>query len=374
MSSPPKKIKTTSPDIYDDGNPDIFNINAMPQQPKKLKEGQFPPDKIQQYFEEGFLVVPDFFKKEELDACRKDVEKLVDDLAQSLYDGGKITSLYKEHDLFHRLTYIEEEFPGANILLHKQGMLTKAFQDLWSNEQLLNVVEQLIGPEIMGHPVWNLRTKTPKNEATTVPWHQDSAYLDTDAYKVLQATAWIPLINATKTNGCMEVISGGHLPGKVVKHTCCWGNTWYVMMDEKDAEEKLNIDMEKDKVLCEVPYGGMLLINNMIPHRSLNNVSSDIRWSLDLRWQTPEKSVGFYGLKDGVLMRSKKNPVKEIDWDSFNNVDRHHEADKECKSANEEDKFDTIIVGPWMKKWEMTNTNRHTEKLTSRSETSWHKA
>ena len=25
----------------------------------------------------------------------------------------------------------------------------------------------------------------------------------------------------------------------------------------------------KDKVLCEIPYGGMLLINNMIPHRRL---------------------------------------------------------------------------------------------------------
>lgn len=35
-------------------------------------------------------------------------------------------------------------------------------------EQLLNT------KEIIGHPVWNLRTKTPKNEATTVPWHQGS--------------------------------------------------------------------------------------------------------------------------------------------------------------------------------------------------------
>ena len=34
------------------------------------------------------------------------------------------------------------------------------------------MVEQLIGPDIGGHPVWNLRTKTPQDEATTVPWHQ----------------------------------------------------------------------------------------------------------------------------------------------------------------------------------------------------------
>ena len=63
-------------------------------------------------------------------------------------------------------------------------------------------------------------------------------------------------------------------------------------------------------------------------YSSLNNVSNVIRWSLDLRWQKPDKSVGFYGLKQGVLMRSEKNSFKEIDWDGFNNIDRHAEADK----------------------------------------------
>jgi len=48
----------------------------------------------------------------------------------------------------------------------------KAFKDLWCNERLLNLVEQLIGPDIAGNPAWNLRTKVPRNIVTTVPWHQ----------------------------------------------------------------------------------------------------------------------------------------------------------------------------------------------------------
>ena len=48
----------------------------------------------------------------------------------------------------------------------------QGYRQLWTNERLLNLVEQLIGPDISGSPVWNLRTKTPQNEATTVPWHQ----------------------------------------------------------------------------------------------------------------------------------------------------------------------------------------------------------
>ena len=49
---------------------------------------------------------------------------------------------------------------------------TQAFIDVWTNERLLNIMEQLVGPEVAGHPVWNLRVKTPNNDMTTVPWHQ----------------------------------------------------------------------------------------------------------------------------------------------------------------------------------------------------------
>ena len=29
----------------------------------------------------------------------------------------------------------------------------------------------------------------------------------------------------------------------------------------------LDVDFEKDIVLCEVPFGGVLFINNLVPHR-----------------------------------------------------------------------------------------------------------
>ncbi len=39
----------------------------------------------------------------------------------------------------------------------------------------------------------------------------------------------------------------------------------------------------------------------------------------------------------------------------------------------EEDKFDTTIVGPWMKKWEIVHHNRHTGKLQmDENVDSWH--
>ena len=29
----------------------------------------------------------------------------------------------------------------------------------------------------------------------------------------------------------------------------------------------LDIDVQKDFITCPIPYGGMLLLNNLIPHR-----------------------------------------------------------------------------------------------------------
>ncbi len=97
---------------------------------------------------------------------------------------------------------------------------------MWSCPVLLDVAEQILGPDVAGHPVWNLRTKTPNQEQATVPWHQDIAYLDESCWSTLQLTAWIPLLDATVQNGCMQVMRGGHRTGRAAHHTCCVGGTW----------------------------------------------------------------------------------------------------------------------------------------------------
>jgi len=55
----------------------------------------------------------------------------------------------------------------------------------------------------------------------------------------------------------------------------------------------------------------------------LPNLSKKIRWSLDLRWQKASEAIGYYGLKEGVRMRSSTDPNVKIDWESFDAVDRH---------------------------------------------------
>lgn len=55
---------------------------------------------------------------------------------------------------------------------------------------------------------------------------------------------------------------------------------------------------------------------------SLPNVSDEIRWSMDLRWQSSNKPSAFHGLKDSVLFRTEKDPNHVVDWKSFDSVNR----------------------------------------------------
>nr|CAB3264842.1 phytanoyl-CoA dioxygenase-like [Phallusia mammillata] len=352
-----------------DPMPEVYT--KKPPQPTEKKIGQLTESQVNQFFDKGFVLVKDFFAPHRLDVVREAVNKLVDTVANKLYKAGKIQNKHEDKGFNDRLTHLEKEFKGTAVILHKMGILPKEFQDLWSDEKLLNVAEQLVGPELAGHPVWNLRTKTPHNEQTTVPWHQDNAYLEPCSLEVMQLTAWIPLVDANMVNGCMQVASGGHKKGFTAKHTCCAGGTWYVQLSEEAMVDELGVDLKKDIVTCEVPYGGVLFLNNAVPHQSLENQSEIIRWSLDLRWQKPDKPNGFYSLKDSVLMRTKKDKDYKINWDKMANTDRTKLQMEKLDEDN--DDLTPEIGGPWMKRWEIVHHNRHTESLQGNT-TSWHKA
>jgi len=310
---------------------------------------------VKQFFEDGYVIIPKFFTKEEIQPVMDAIDRLVDELAEDLFNGGKIKNKHKEEGFYTRLSKLEDEFPGASVLLHKRGKLPKEIAEMWGNPRLLDVIEQVLGSDIAAHPVWNLRTKTPNNPNVTVPWHQDAAYMTDESVNLLQPTAWIPFLDATVQNGCMQVFKGGHQPGLVAHHICCTGTSWYIEIDEKVMKESLG---DREIVTCPIPLGGFLLINQLIPHRSLENLSNQVRWSVDLRWQRPQDDCN-HGLKKPLLLRTAKERDAKPDWAAWGSQDRHQLfEDKEKANV---DRFLPIITGPWMKRWPITNHNAHSE-------------
>jgi hypothetical protein len=310
-----------------------------------LTDGQ-----LRQFHEDGFLIVRDFFTPGQLQPVTEWINGLVDDLAERLYDAGKIHDKHSNEGFHTRLTHLEREFPGAAVLVHIHGVLGQPLADLWASRELLDVIEQILGPEIAGHPVWNLRSKTPINPLATVPWHQDTAYLAPGAEHTLQPTAWIPLVDADEVNGTLQVLRGGHRSGQIFRHqperTSGHEKSWYLRIADEDLPAG-------EIVTCQMPMGSLLLINQLIPHRSTENYSDKIRWSVDLRWQHPDEPSGFEQVKECILMRTARDPQHRIDWTAWAQRNRITEAmDKPAA-----DPFDATVSGPWLQRWsEETNS------------------
>ncbi|KAL5008444.1 hypothetical protein ScPMuIL_014025 [Solemya velum] len=309
---------------------------------------------------QGYTVVDGLFTDDDLQPTIDSYNELVDGIAQKLYKAGKIKNLYEDHGFETRLTMLEKEWEGAVVLLLKQGELTQAFRDLWSNDKLLNAVEQLLGPDIAANPIWNTRPKAPGNKETIPP------IFDLESYKSMIITAWIPLVDTNKDNGCMHVVAGAHRKGLVATHKMFADTLFYVLIDDKEIENTLGVDVKTNKRLVEIPKGSVLFFNNLLPHGSDPNISNGIRWAMDLRFQRPDKPFGFWELKQGLTLRSSKDPLLKPDWDAFCVQDRYKllkqfEKEKTGETEKEMDPLDTTITAPHFEKWEIIGTNKHLE-------------
>ena len=293
------------------------------------------PQQVDQYQNQGYLILPGFFLSDELNEVESDIAHLVEGLAQKLVARGKLKNLHADKDLLTRLTALEKESPGISVKLHTQGILTRGIARLWSSEKLLDLVETFIGSNIVGHPVWNIRSKTPLNPLATVPWHQDCAYLAPESRHTLQPTAWIPLVDVNSENGCLQVLPGQHQEEYHHRMERETGDkhSWYLTIDD----EKL---LAGDVVTCEMNKGDLLLINQMIPHRSTENYSDIVRWSLDFRWQDPALPAGA-GNKKCMQMRLASNPDFVQDWQELDVMNRNSQVAEDGKE------IDNSFMGRW---------------------------
>ena len=81
------------------------------------------------------------------------------------------------------------------------------FLALARNEQILDAVEQLIGPDII---LWGCHVFCkPAGDGHETPWHQDGHYWP--IRPLATCTVWVALDESVTENGCLRVIPRSHL-------------------------------------------------------------------------------------------------------------------------------------------------------------------
>ena len=262
---------------------------------------------IDAFLDDGYLVVREAFPPSDLDDLIAEFSSSVEDNAARALDAGLITDTCSDAPFETRLARIIESAPDraaaddqSSILFDNiRGKLkSHAMFALMSHTSLLDIVETFIGPEILAHPQFNVRAKLPNQDRSVVPWHQDLGYLELDAADTFMVNFWLPLVDANKENGCLEVIPGSHR--EYIDHVGGLGpaGNFKGIRDE---------DLPSDEVVCcPVPRGGVLLLQHRTIHRSVPNTSDQVRWSLDLRYSDPSQPTGRDAA--GFIARSERDP------------------------------------------------------------------
>ena len=271
--------------------------------------GGLNSEQIAFYKDQGYLLVEDVIPVEDLQQLIAELNETVDENAREAEARGELSELFTDEPFERRLARIVESvadpsdtsfsdtlFEGLHGKLKTEGMFA-----LQTHPAILDIVESLIGPEILAHPQFNIRPKLPNQDTSVVPWHQDLGYLQPDASETFMVNFWIPLVDATVENGCMEVIAGSH-KAPLINHVLGLGPG----RNFKGIVDGALPDGEQ--VQCPVPLGGVLLIQHKTIHRSVPNYSDHIRWSMDIRYSDPRMPTGRDGVP-GFIARSKAQPT-----------------------------------------------------------------
>ena len=273
-------------------------------------------DLRQQFDDQGYVKLKGFLDSSVVAQARTAMEALVEQRAQQLVAAGKIASpMHAEpfETRFFRL--YEEHLDDAPKSFRRELHLSGLF-DLFFNPALLDVVEVLIGPEVRLYPNYTARPKFPDWKGTEVLWHQDGGYTEQVAEDVgsveLQrmVNVWTPLVPARAANGCMQFVPGTHKLGAVPHES----REYYLEI----ARESLDPYVES-AVDVELDPGDVVLFQNLLFHRGQPNLSKEIRWSFDWRYQDARQPT--LRKEEGHIARSSSNPnsaVKSADeWASL---------------------------------------------------------
>ncbi len=275
------------------------------------------PEQRDHFRTKGYLVVEDVLEADRLGAVKAEYHALLDTLidgwglADDLGAAGfsdKLTAAYaKGLDWFQPM---DISLPGDRISADTPMHFGPAVFDMVTSPRLLDMVEDLIGPEITSNPIQHVRLKPPERllnpdeiraHVGGTDWHQDRAVALEEADQTDMVTVWLAITDATVENGCLQVI-----PNKAE-----------ALLPHCPQRQTAIADGFIDKsaaVPLPVKAGGAVLFHPMTPHASLPNVSDGIRWSFDLRFNRTGQPTGRAHFPDFVA-RSRANPETELrDW------------------------------------------------------------
>ncbi|MFY7962049.1 MAG: phytanoyl-CoA dioxygenase family protein [Elsteraceae bacterium] len=181
---------------------------------------------------------------------------------------------------------------------------SRKFLELAMHAPIVDLVEQLIGPDIA---LWGCHVFCkPPSEGYETPWHQDGHYWP--IRPLATCTVWLAIEPSTKENGCLRVIPGSHRDKKLHPH-----------LHEDRADLTLSQRMadgafdEAEAVDLELEPGQMSMHDVYMIHGAEANRSARRRTGVALRYMPAtslfDRSLNPADGKSGVAVSFATRPL-----------------------------------------------------------------
>jgi len=266
--------------------------------------GKLTDDHLAHYVEEGFVVVEGGLTDDDLEPVIREYGDMVDKIARDLHSAGRISSLYEEEPFETRFARMAEEDEATYHSDDDFDIGVTRMRGTFAvlrNKNLLDLVEEFVGPEIACNSISHIRAKFPSDasrqrQSNVAGWHQDAFFTTMEARDNLQITVWFPLCDATEENGCLQVSPGIHK-----EETVFWGGT---------------LEPNIRKVPVPMKKGDVIFMHKLTPHGSGENRTDGIRWSLDLRYQKSSEPLPRPEWPS-IVARSRRDSAVETKYEDW---------------------------------------------------------
>ena len=222
-------------------------------------------EQLEAYHRDGYLVVEDLVTPEEVNALRERVREYT----HGGRDPGSIEVQIEPRIQRGEMTV---EHPGDGI--RKLTGLVEGddlFRRLGLHPNIVGIVEQILGPDLKMFR--NALLLKPPEVGSAKGMHQDSPYWDIEPMDL--CSCWFTLDDATRENGCMEVLPGWHRKGPL-PHVHVTDD---FVVDERCYDPS-------EAVSSPIRAGGGLFFHALRPHYTAPNRSDRWRRAIALSYMS----------------------------------------------------------------------------------------
>jgi phytanoyl-CoA hydroxylase len=224
-------------------------------------------EQVDSFWANGYLPVGKVLNDEELELYRQEYDRVFAEAR-----AGKIRFRNLAID---QTDDLETKNKADKQMLQIMQMceISIPFRRLLYHERLLDLIEDLIGPNIqLFHDQALFK---PAYQGGPIHWHQDNAYWRCSPPNLV--SIWLTLDDVDEHNGAMQFIPGTHLQS--VGHARA--STSNALLDSGDHAD------DSKKVIVDLPAGGIAIHHCQTLHMTAPNTTDRQRRALAIHYMTP---------------------------------------------------------------------------------------